>query len=202
MASRCIPTGEEICHVYQGQFGDTSKEERQRILQEVFNFQCQCTACQNNYPLINCSPSTYLEMANNFDNEESYNAYFWSIKEKIDAFDIDSSNLVPKKEFIDMMHTEINRTNATRQELVTNILKMLDNYRLETNEKIKILVENKNIDAVLQLYYERQKLASIFLKQPHRMLYSGRAAITDCLYVKYGNISFDGSRNELFGTYM
>jgi hypothetical protein len=82
------------------------------------------------------------------------------------------------------------------------VLKLLDNHRLETNEKINILVQSKNIDAVLQFYYEKQRLASIFLEQPHRMFLSGKQAITDCLFVKYGNISYKSSRNDLFGTYM
>jgi len=151
---------------------------------------------------MNNSPSTYIEIASLFENEESVYSYFCEIKDKINSLDFSGSNLMPNKEFGDMLRIEINRSPATHHEIIFNILKLLDNYRLETNEKIKILVQSKNINSVLQLYYEKQKLASMFLKQPHRMLFSGRAAITDCLFVKYGNISYGSSRHDVFGTYL
>ena len=46
-----IMPGEEICHIYQGHFADTSLEKRQKILQDFFHFKCTCKACQDNYPI-------------------------------------------------------------------------------------------------------------------------------------------------------
>ena len=72
--------------MYQGHFGDTPIEQRQNILQEVFHFRCQCVACVNDFPLMKDSPSTYIEMASLFKNEESIESYFWKIKDKIEYY--------------------------------------------------------------------------------------------------------------------
>lgn len=50
VASRVIEVGEEICHIYQGHFGDTPRSQRQKILQRMFHFECKCVACQMDYP--------------------------------------------------------------------------------------------------------------------------------------------------------
>ena len=50
VASRVIEAGEEICHIYQGHFGDTPRSKRQNILQRMFHFECKCHACQMDYP--------------------------------------------------------------------------------------------------------------------------------------------------------
>eukprot|EP00092_Neocalanus_flemingeri_P076498 GFUD01094895.1.p1 GENE.GFUD01094895.1~~GFUD01094895.1.p1 ORF type:complete len:221 (+),score=50.67 GFUD01094895.1:85-663(+) len=50
VAARNILPGEEICHIYFGHFGDTKKEKRQEYLLEKYHFNCNCDACENNYP--------------------------------------------------------------------------------------------------------------------------------------------------------
>ena len=85
---------------------------------------------------------------------------------------------------------------------ILNLLKMLDEYRAKMNEMLITLIESQNVEGALGLYYEKQKIASVFLKSPHRVFLSGRAAILDCLWVKHGNISYGTSRTNLIGAYM
>ena len=62
IASRNIQAGEEITQVYCGHFGDTNRVARQALLQERYHFQCECQACQQDYPDAN----TCLERAKTF----------------------------------------------------------------------------------------------------------------------------------------
>jgi len=50
VAARTILPGEEICHVYFGHFGDTSKDKRQSYLLQKYHFRCDCAACEHSYP--------------------------------------------------------------------------------------------------------------------------------------------------------
>ena len=50
VAGRDIAEGEEITQIYLGHFGDTEREKRQRLLMERYHFQCQCEACDSNFP--------------------------------------------------------------------------------------------------------------------------------------------------------
>ena len=50
VAARDIEEGEEISQIYLGHFGDTEREKRQRLLMERYHFQCQCEACDKNFP--------------------------------------------------------------------------------------------------------------------------------------------------------
>ncbi|XP_040572969.1 SET and MYND domain-containing protein 4 isoform X1 [Lepeophtheirus salmonis] len=66
IATRPILPGESICHVYQGHFADTPKSERQIKLKNMFNFECLCEACINDYPVSQGLKSSYSEV--NEDN--------------------------------------------------------------------------------------------------------------------------------------
>ena len=203
VASRCIAKGEEICHIYQGHFGDTTKEARQRILEDVFHFRCRCTACVNNFPLANEIPDTFSDMAHMMVNEEVCMSYIKEVKEKMTRFTFDVNSIKSISRFEKLLVAELDCCQAqSSQQTVINILKILDDYRESINDELKLMIEMKNIDAVLQLHCDKQKIASIFLKPPHRMFLSGRAAIVECLWVKYGSISYGTSRTGLFGTYM
>ena len=44
---------------FQGHFGDTTREERQKILEDFYSFRCSCEACTKNFPLAKDLPKTY-----------------------------------------------------------------------------------------------------------------------------------------------
>jgi len=50
IAARTIPSGEEVNHIYQGHYGDTSREKRRQTLKCQFHFWCECSACLADYP--------------------------------------------------------------------------------------------------------------------------------------------------------
>ena len=92
--------------------------------------------------------------------------------------------------------------NVSEEKKITAIFKTLEEYHEAVNKELIQLVENKNIDEALKFYYERLRIASVFLNPPHMIFLSGRGAITDCLWVKYGNKSYGASKTELNGTYV
>ena len=147
-------------------------------------------------------PYAYVDIENVFDNDKSLDLYFQTIKDEIESPNFNLNNLGSNANFIDLLLSEIKRSDASNPEKVRNLLRILDAYHAAMNEELKLSVERKNIDAVLKLYYEKQKLANIFLKPPHGIFVSGRAALTECLSLKYGNISYGTSRKNLFGTYL
>ena len=168
----------------------------------MLHFQCQCTACVNNYPLANELPATYSEMAKVLYQEKMSESYFHIIKDKMEKSTFDWKILTSNTSFKDILLTEIRKSHTPDKETIINIYKILDEYHAAINEELILLIKKKNIDSALQLYYERQKLASLFLKPPHMMFLIGAAAITECLWVKYGNKSYGTSRTDMFGGYM
>ena len=199
---RCITKGEEINHIYQGHFGDTPKEKRQSILSRLFHFNCCCVACVRNYPLASALPQTYSEMVQQLLRDQNPSSYVMEINRKIDNYCFLFEGLNTKKSFKDMLITDILNTSISPEQKVANIFKILDDYHTAVNEQLYHLIEEKNIDGALQLYSERLRVANLFIKPPHMFFLSGRAALTDCLWVKYGNKSYNARRAELFGTYM
>ena len=87
------------------------------------------------------------------------------------------------------------------KETLRKMFDKLDKCNENITNEIKINVEKQNVENCLQLYYEKQRLANIFLRPPHGIFVTGRGAISDCLQVQYGNISFGTSRKLLFGSY-
>lgn len=61
VATRTIPKGEEINHIYQGHFGDTPLEKRRAVLKKLFYFDCACLACVRDYPLGKHLPRTFAD---------------------------------------------------------------------------------------------------------------------------------------------
>lgn len=139
-ASRCIKKGEEICHVYQGHFGDTDKEKRQNVLREMFHFECNCDACTNEYPKASQLQKDYASTGKDTDTKEK-----------------------------------------------TAQLKQLDEKHEEINQKLFDAQEKYDVDLMFKLYCHRLRLAKGVLKSPHLIFLMGRAAIIDCLWIKYGN---------------
>ena len=87
-------------------------------------------------------------------------------------------------------------------QIIRNILKILDGYKEAINDELNILIAKNDINAVLQLHFDRQKMVSIFLNRPHKMFLSGRMAIANCLWAQYGSIAYGTKRSALFGTYL
>ena len=83
------------------------------------------------------------------------------------------------------------------KENIVNIFKILDDYREHGNDEIRLMNRKGDMDAIFELQCDMQKIVSIFLRPPHKMFLSGRAAITNSLWAKYGGISYGRSRAEL-----
>ena len=103
--------------------------------------------------------------------------------------------------FIEILRLGTQNVEAKNLDTLKIMLGLLDDCNDIINNEIKLCLEKKNVETCLKLYCEKQKLASLVLKPPHGLFISGRGAITDCLYVKYGNISYGTSREVLFGNY-
>lgn len=202
VAGRCIAKGEEIVQNYQGHYGDTLKEKRQAFLNNVFHFQCLCTACENDFPLANKLPKTYSETTTFFhDDIAASEDYLNTIKEKFERYNLDQNGLESSKSFRDVISKELKNDQKQYKESIITILKIVDDYHDTLNEELKVFFEMKNVDLVLRLYYERLKIANIFLRPPHKAFLIGRAAVTECLWVKYGNVPYGASRNDLYCAY-
>jgi hypothetical protein len=204
VATTCISKGEEITHIYQGHFGDTPKEERQRILKNMFHFECHCIPCVNNYPLASELPDSYFPIPiyySPFPNNDSLKSYLQKIKNKLEHFNYDSSTSKSKPNFLEVSKKikKIIR-NVAEEKKITAIFKTLEEYHEEVNKEVMLLIENKNIDEALKFYYERSRIACVFLNPPHMIFLNGRGAITDGLWVKYGNKSYGASKTDLNGT--
>ena len=146
-------------------------------------------------------PYTYSEMEKVFCHGDTQPSYLKMVKDKMEKFKFGMRKLKSKQNFEEMilreiMSSEHEQPEAQKNEIIRNILRILDEYNAAINEELFVLTEKKNIDGALQLCYEGQKIASIFLVPPHMMYLNGRGAITDCLWVKYGNKSYDASKNK------
>ena len=192
---RCIAKGDEITHIYQGHFGDTRKEERQRILKNMFHFDCLCAACMNNYPLGSNIPKTYEKCSKYTFKSVGAVTYIKTIQQSLEKYDLDLSfEAKYKKHLMDLIIPEIHSTRVTKDlNSFEKLFKMLDQFHESINEKLPGLLENKNVDGVLNLYYQILRVANIFLKPPHMIFLNGRGVITDCLWVKYGNKTYGAS---------
>ena len=142
-------------------------------------------------------------MANTIIAEREAESYLKTIKEKMTRFSFDESCSVSTTKFRKMVNLEMECKKAqSHMQIILNILKILDGYKEAVNEELNILIAKNDINAVLQLHFDRQKMVSIFLKQPHKMFLSGRMAIANCLWAQYGSISYGTKRSALFGTYL
>ena len=197
----CISKGDEITHIYQGHFGDTEKEERHRILQNMFHFECSCTACVLNYPLARDLPSTYSAMTNSIIQDNQLASYFNSIREKLEIYNSEvqdpRSNNFLRANVLDT----INKNNVSKKQRLLEMFKSLEEYHETLDPDILKFIEEKNIEGTLNLYYQKIRIASIFVKSPHLIFLNSRAAITDCLWVKYGNKAYGTSKSGLSGIY-
>ena len=173
------------------------------ILEEVYHFQCRCTACASDFPLANELPETFSQIADQMIEDEEAESYLKTIKEKMTRFSFDENCSRSTAKFSKMISTELKRSDAKSQkEIIVNILRTLDNYREEVNDELNTMIGKNDINGVLQLHFDRQKMVSIFLERPHKMFLSGRMAIANSLWAEYGSISYGTSRSALFGTYL
>ena len=174
-----------------------------RILEEVYHFQCRCTACVSDFPLANELPETFSQMADQMIEDKDAESYLKAIKEKMTRVSFDENCSRSAAKFSKMISTELEISDAqSHKEIIVNILRTLDSYREAVNDELNNMIGKGDINGVLQLHYDRQKMVSIFLERPHKMFLSGRMAIANCLWAEYGSISYGTSRSALFGTYL
>ena len=164
----------------------------------MFHFQCRCIACENNFPLASELPNTFSQMADLILNEEQADAYLQEVSEKMKRFEIEANPIKSINKFEKILTNEIKCSKGKScKENIVNILKILDDCREEIDNELRLMNQQGDIDAIFQLQCDMQKIASIFLKPPHKIFLSGRAAITNSLWAKYGSISYGRSRAEL-----
>ena len=169
----------------------------------MYHFPCSCTACVGDFPLANDLPNEFSQMADTIIDEKEAESYLKVIKEKMTRFSFDKSCSVSTTKFREMINLEMECKEAQSHiKIIRNVLKILDGYKEAVNEELNILIAKNDINAVLKLHFDRQKMVSIFLKQPHKMFLSGRMAIANCLWAQHGSISYGTKRSALFGTYL
>ena len=124
------------------------------------------------------------------------------ILRRINSSDLNQNFIGANKSIIDSLRCDIERLEEVKSlETLKKIFDKLDKCNENITNEVKINLEKQNVENCLQLYFEKQRLANIFLRPPHGIFVTGRGAISDCLQVQYGNISFGTSRKVLFGSY-
>ena len=203
VATTCIAKGDEITHIYQGHFGDTAKDERQRILMNMFHFDCLCKACVNDYPRVGELPDSYSVMAKLVLNDTAQSSQLQMFKNNIEKYNYDINDPKSKSNMlIREISNTIRRKKTPQDKKIIAIFKSLEENHDTINKELFQLIESKNIDEALRLYCERIRIACVFLIPPHMIFLNGRAAITDCLWVKYGNKAYGVSSSSLSGAYV
>ena len=136
------------------------------------------------------------------DKDYDLDQFCETILRQIKSSDLNQNFIGANKRIIDSLRSDIERLEEVKSlETVKKIFEKLDKCNENITKEIRMNVEKQNVENCLQLYYEKQRLANIFLKPPHGIFVTGRGAISDCLQVQYGNISFGTSRKVLFGSY-
>ena len=72
-------------------------------------------------------------------------------------------------------------------EIRKQALRQRDEEHKKITDKIFDVVDANDVDGAINLYCERLRLAKNFLDPPHLIYLMGRAALMDCLWIKYGN---------------
>ncbi len=150
-ATKIILKGEEICHVYQGHFGDTALADRRATLRNMFSFTCGCVACTEDYPKSGALSNSYAD------------AELISCK---------NSSLVWKSSDV------CPGCGKTAESL--------ESERLAVTEVISEAVHSQRVRNALELYSARLSADCLHLKRPHLYLLTGRAAVTDCIWLLHG----------------
>ena len=185
----CISKGQEISHIYQGHFGDTPKQERQRILKNMFHFDCCCLACTHDYPLGKDLPDTLFDMKKQLFTSVSPSSYFQKIRTEVESYIPNEKDSTSKKDFMEDLSKKLKKRKLSEEQKLKEIFKSLEVYHQSSDKEILQTVKN-NIDATLQIYYERIRIACTFLSPPQMILLTARGVITDSLWVKYGNKAY------------
>ena len=136
------------------------------------------------------------------DKSEELDKFFETFLEGIKSNDFNQSFIGTQTRFKELLRLGAQNLEAQNLESLKAILSLLDECNGIINDEIKLCLDRQNVESCLKLYYEKQKLASMVMKPPHGIFISGRGAITDCLYVKYGNVSYGTSRKKLYVNYI
>merc|ERR1712179_216554 len=121
VAARTIFPGEEICHIYFGHFGDTSREQRQAHLLQKYHFSCECSACENDYP----KTEQFFEATKTFAGTPKDNLVKPISEKELENLDVQNAKLQQMTEFAlskNMLHRAL-ETTKKRVELICTHLK-------------------------------------------------------------------------------
>ena len=137
VATTCIAKGDEITHIYQGHFGDTAKDERQRILKNMFHFDCLCKACVHDYPLVRELPESYSVMAKLVLNDAAQSSHLQMFKNNIEKYNYDIND--PKSKgnmLIREISNTIRRKKTPQDKKIIAIFKSLEEYHDTINKEL------------------------------------------------------------------
>ena len=159
----------------------------------MFHFDCSCHACTKDYPLGRDLPDTLFDMKKQLFQTVSTSSYFQKIKTLVENYEQNENDSTSKKEFMDTLAKKLKKRKLSEEQKIKDIFKSLEEYHQSSDKEISQFVKS-NIDATLQIYYERIRIACIFLSPPQMILLTGRGVITDCLWVKFGNKAYGVSQ--------
>ena len=129
-ATRCISKGEEINQVYQGHYGNTTMVDRQKVLKQMFHFDCQCLACIHDYPRAEKLPKTFTSSESKFEGSHPHPP---SISQLTDA---------------EKMHEAMNQELFDKLEK-TDLTGMIDVYCQRTNLAKKVGLKSPHLIYVM-----------------------------------------------------
>merc|ERR1719414_2459655 len=112
VAMTCISKGQEISHIYQGHFGDTAKQERQRILKNMFHMKTQL--------FKSVSPSSY----------------FQKIRTEVESYIPNEKDSTAKKDFMDDLSKKLKKRKLSEEQKLKEIFKTLEVYHQSSDKEI------------------------------------------------------------------
>ena len=89
-----------------------------------------------------------------------------------------------------------------QQELDSTQLASIEEDHKKLNDELFDRLDKADLGGIISTYCKRTDLASKSgLKSPHLLYVMGRAALTDCLWLKYGNRGWDFKQSLPYGIY-
>lgn len=146
---------------------------------------------------------TYSDTASLFiGKSKELDKCFQTIRERMKSTDFNQSYVGKNEKLVKKLKGEVRNIEKTKNlKTLKKILSVLDECNKMISDDIRTNITLKDVENSLQLYFAKQKLASMFLQPPHAIFISSKEAIIDCMLLKYANISYGTPREELLGIY-
>ena len=131
-------------------------------MKSMFHFDCHCCACINDYPLGRNLPDTLFDMKKQLFNTITPSSYFEKIKTEVENYNQGEKDSMSKKEFMDALAKKLKKKKLSEEQKIKEIFKSLEEYHQSSDKEIAKVVKY-DIEATLQIYYERIRIACMFL---------------------------------------